>query len=165
MNTEIFYFFNNFALQSEWLDTLIIFLAIWLVWWFIFGVIALFFLKKIKLKSIVKIFTITLIAWGLSKIIKIFCFSPRPFIELTNVKNLLTHGFNDSFPSGHTTFSFALATAIYFYTNHKIGLLFLLGATLIGLSRIVVGIHWPFDILAGAILGSGVSFIYFLKNK
>jgi undecaprenyl-diphosphatase len=165
MNSEIFYFFNNFALQNEWVDTFIIFLAIWLIWWLIFGVIVLFFLKKIKLKSITKIFTITLIAWGLSKVIKIFCFSPRPFIELTDVKTLLTHGLNDSFPSGHATFSFALATAIYFYTNHKIGLLFILGATLIGLSRIIVGIHWPFDILAGAVLGSGVSLIYFLKNK
>ncbi len=57
----------------------------------------------------------------------------------------------------------ALASALYFY-HKKIALWYAIGALLIGLSRITVGIHWPLDILAGYILGGiiggGVYFLY-----
>jgi len=166
MNESIFYFFNNLALKGEVLDTLIIFIAIWLIWWIITGVIVLFLLKKISLKSVINIFIVTLIAWGISKTIKHFYFSPRPFVELSNTKTLLTHGLNDSFPSSHTTFSFALATVVSIFTNYKIGILFFVSALLIGLSRIIVGIHWPLDILGGIIIGTTIPTIfYFIKMK
>ncbi len=164
MNQDIFHFFNNFAFQNELLDTLIIFFADWLIWWLVFIVIALFFLKKISFKSILRIFATAFLAWLVSKIIKHFYYSPRPFILLEDVKTLFTHGLNDSFPSGHTTFTSALAVATCFYASHKIGFWFFLGAILIGLSRIVVGIHWPFDILGGLILGILVATILFIAN-
>ena len=65
---------------------------------------------------------------------------------------LLSHEATSSFPSGHAAFYFALSTIIYFY-NKKAGLLFLFASFLISISRVFVGIHWPFDIFAGAIVG------------
>jgi len=159
MNQNIFSFFNDLTFQNELFDILAIFFADWLIWWLIFIVIALFFLKKISLKSILQIFATAFLAWLISKIIKHFYYSPRPFVLLEDTKTLFIHGMNDSFPSGHTTFTSALAGATYFYTNHKIGFWFFVGAILIGLSRIVVGIHWPFDILGGLVLGTIVAFI------
>ena len=165
MNQDIFYFLNNLALQNEWLDVLIIFLANWLIWWLVAGVIILFILKKISLRHLFQIFTVAFFAWIISKLIKYSYFSPRPFASLAEVKTLLVHGLNDSLPSGHTTFAFALATALSFYTNHKISILFFVGASLIGLSRVIAGIHWPADILAGVVIGITVTIIFLFNQK
>jgi membrane-associated phospholipid phosphatase len=62
--------------------------------------------------------------------------------------------FGMAFPSGHTTTAFAIVGVILLHLNEswRRRLAFpLLGlATLIGMSRIVVGAHWPLDVLAGA---------------
>ncbi len=59
-----------------------------------------------------------------------------------------------SFPSGHTTTIFTLAGVIALHsTSRRIRLGLLLLATLVGCSRMVVGAHWPLDVLAGAFGG------------
>jgi membrane-associated phospholipid phosphatase len=60
----------------------------------------------------------------------------------------------NSFPSGHTTLAFALAGLLALSatgTFQRVALLVL--ATLVGTSRIAVGMHWPLDVLVGAGLG------------
>ena len=70
-----------------------------------------------------------------------------------------------AFPSGHTAVAAAIAFAIFFI-NKKIGYLFMSFALLIGLARIVAGVHFPVDILGGVVLGGGVSWFvaFFLKK-
>lgn len=75
---------------------------------------------------------------------------PRPFVQ-NNVNLLLTHNAS-AFPSGHAAFFFAVSTIVYFY-NKKAGILFFIASFLICLARVFSGIHWPLDILAGAIVG------------
>ncbi|MBN2280430.1 MAG: phosphatase PAP2 family protein [Candidatus Marinimicrobia bacterium] len=59
-----------------------------------------------------------------------------------------------SFPSGHTTTIFAFCGVIsFYYKSLKIRLLTLTLALMVGLSRVLIGVHWPADILGGAILG------------
>ncbi len=62
-----------------------------------------------------------------------------------------------SFPSGHTTSAFAAAVALGFMRPRARPWL-LAGAVLIGLSRVLVGAHYPSDVVGGAALGSLVSF-------
>ncbi len=57
-----------------------------------------------------------------------------------------------SFPSGHTSSSFAFATAVA-ANNKKIGVAAYVLAALIGFSRIYLGVHYFTDVLAGAVLG------------
>jgi undecaprenyl-diphosphatase len=57
-----------------------------------------------------------------------------------------------SFPSGHTLTSFASAFSI-FLTNKKLGSIFLVIAALISLSRVYLYVHYPSDIIFGAIFG------------
>ncbi len=152
LNQKIFHYFNNFALQNELFDTVAVFITDWLIWWMFLGLLLLFLFKKITTKQFLKILLYPIIIWGISKIIKHFCYSPRPFLVLENINQLIVHGYNDSIPSGHTVLASALAMITYLY-NKKIGILFIVFAILIGLSRIIVGVHWPLDILTGAILG------------
>ena len=57
-----------------------------------------------------------------------------------------------SFPSGHTTIAFAAATVLSYYRPRWAPAFFLL-AVAIGFSRVYVGVHYPLDVLGGAILG------------
>jgi undecaprenyl-diphosphatase len=60
-----------------------------------------------------------------------------------------------SFPSGHTSTSFACATVLSFFVPRAAPAFYLL-ALAIGFSRIYVGVHWPLDVLGGAVLGLAV---------
>ena len=73
-------------------------------------------------------------------------------------------GSNYSFPSGHAALFFAMAMVIYFY-NKKWGLWFFGAAILMGLSRIIAGVHYPTDILGGAIIGTLTAWAVFYFAK
>lgn len=76
----------------------------------------------------------------------------RPFVAEKIIPLISQSPIEPSFPSGHAAFYFAIAAVVYFY-NKKAGILFFVGAFLISLARVFVGVHWPSDILAGAIVG------------
>ena len=74
--------------------------------------------------------------------------------KLPFVASELTHTMPHSwsFPSGHTSSSFAFATAV-FANNKKYGIAAYVLAAVIGFSRIYLGVHYCTDVLAGAVLG------------
>ena len=155
INEVIFRFLNNFASQDKLFDAIIIFLTDSFGLLLIFGLLIFLFTHKHKEDNLRNIFVIlisAIIAWLISKAIKFFYFFPRPFETLDNVNLLFEYGDGDSFPSGHATFFSALATSFYFYHKY-LAIIYIIGAILIGISRIVAGIHWPLDIVAGYIIG------------
>ena len=111
----------------------------------------LFFLRK-NFRVILSAFSAAVLArFGIVELIRLFWSRARPFIG-NNVNLLIGHENTSSFPSGHAAFYFGLSTVVYFY-NKKAGIVFFIASFLISISRVFVGIHWPSDILAGAILG------------
>lgn len=71
-----------------------------------------------------------------------------------------------SFPSAHAASSFMMATVLaYWFPRYRI--LFYILAGFIAWTRIYLGLHYPTDIIAGALLGFGISkgFFYYLKKK
>jgi undecaprenyl-diphosphatase len=80
----------------------------------------------------------------------------RPWMTLSDVSVAGPHELNGSFPSAHSTMSFALATAVALRWPKTAPFAFFV-ASLVALSRIAVGMHWPSDVLAGALLGMGIS--------
>ena len=149
MNELIFHWLNQLAVLSPFGDRLIIFAADYLGYILILGAIIYFIFRGRRAALFVS--ASSFLAWLLAEVIKHFYFSPRPFLVLDNVRLLIQHGGNDSWPSGHATFFMALATALYLF-NKKLGNLYLLGAVIISLARVVAGIHWPLDVLAGWVL-------------
>ncbi len=70
-----------------------------------------------------------------------------------SVVQLISHPDDASFPSDHLTFAFAVVAALYPVLGRTLWLWCLLGV-LIGLARVFVGVHYPSDVLGGAILGA-----------
>jgi len=87
----------------------------------------------------------------ITELIRFFWERPRPFVE-QNITPLIEHAASPSFPSGHAALFFALGTILYFY-NKKAGILFLLGAAVLSSARVFAFLHWPSDIVAGALIG------------
>jgi 4-amino-4-deoxy-L-arabinose transferase-like glycosyltransferase len=85
--------------------------------------------------------------------LKHLCARPRPFLELDYVRELVGRGGSFSLPSSHTANWFAGAAVAFVYYRHSLRIMLPLAA-LVGLSRIYVGVHYPSDVLAGALLGS-----------
>lgn len=87
---------------------------------------------------------------------------PRPYIANPDGVILVTAANPDpSFPSDHATAAFAIAFAILFFSR-RAGIVFLVGATAIALSRVFAGVHYPSDILGGAVVGLGAAAIVVL---
>ena len=158
-NIFLFQSLNGFAADHGVLSRFVVFFANDFGLLLIGGLLVYLFMHKDKKKGVrdvVVVLTAALIAWGLAHLIKYLYPHARPSI-LADTYVLLPEK-DSSFPSGHATFFSALATALYFY-HKRLGLLYALGALLIGFARIMAGIHWPIDILAGYILGGMIGII------
>ena len=81
---------------------------------------------------------------------------PRPWLVIENFVNLVPEGDPNSFPSGHTNAAFAFALGVCAAGNSKrwMKITAVCMAVVMGLSRLYVGVHFPSDVLAGAVIGS-----------
>ncbi len=177
MNDAVFYFFYNLAHKSEIFDLKVIFLAeiFPFVVVMLAGLFLLFHHEIIlaenpfrvfmeKKKEILLVFLSAFSAYFISEILKFLFHTSRPFLVLHDVSPLFNQG-GYAFPSGHASFFSALAFSIFFL-HKKAGYVFMFFALLIGLARIIAGVHFPIDILGGFILGAITSYLvaYFRKS-
>ena len=88
-------------------------------------------------------------------IIKNWVARVRPYEVIQGLECIIEKAHDWSFPSGHTTNSLACAWVIFRRMDRKYGVPALIMAILISLSRLYVGIHYPTDVLGGAVIGIG----------
>ncbi len=168
LDIQLFYLLNSLAGKSQFFDNAVIFLASYFPYILIALFLAiLFFSQHQKLEKLEILLTVgvssVIARFGITEIIRFFYHRPRPFLTL-QAHQLLTDS-AWSFPSGHATFFFAMATAIYFY-NKKWGIGFFIATILITVSRVIAGIHYPSDIIGGALIGIVASCVtYYLVRK
>lgn len=77
----------------------------------------------------------------------------RPYEVIEGLKLLVKAQTDFSFPSGHSCASFAAAMAYYRTLPRKYGILAVVLAALVALSRLYVGVHYPSDVIAGTAVG------------
>jgi membrane-associated phospholipid phosphatase len=109
----------------------------------------------------------TLTLWLMVELIKVLIRRSRPFIKLTSARIVGNRAGGRSFPSGHTGQAFFTAALMnhYFHTGFWLASLFYAIALLVGITRVYVGMHYPRDVLAGAILGTVWSLIGVIVNS
>ena len=164
LNTKLFYVINGLATTS----------ALWDIFFFIlttslsaaiFWLVVLYLvwhrhpehtpLVKGFLRRNRELFLIGIslvLTQALVYVLKFFFAQPRPFLSLEDVRLLLTYGAHDSFPSGHAAMFAALATSIFPF-HKRLGIVVAVLALLIGFSRVYVGVHYPYDVVAGFCIG------------
>ncbi len=136
------------------LDPIMIFLSSmgdYILWLAIFVALYLWKGKRVAVSYAFVILVATILVFALKSFFEI----PRP----DDVRFVIeAHGY--SMPSGHTSRSFASAMFLHpLVDNGKFKLLIWILAALIGLSRIFVGVHYPSDILVGALIGCIIGYV------
>lgn len=105
------------------------------------------------------------IAAGITTGLKYAVNRKRPFVTYPIIDKAMNAG-SPSFPSGHTSDAFATATSVSlaFPKWYVIAPSFLWACS-VGYSRMDLGVHYPSDVLAGATIGAGTSYLCYRANK
>ena len=139
---------------SAWLDVVsaITFLGSGFM---LFGLLPLLFRRDLRASSLSLLVTVS-VTCGVVASVKAIVGRARPCHALDWVHPVLAAIPTDpSFPSGHAAGSFAFA-AFLFAKSRRIGLgLFTMACAVAG-SRVALGVHYPTDVLAGALVGSAL---------
>ncbi len=99
------------------------------------------------------------IALGINQILGHLWVRPRPFIAHPDtVHTLIAHANDGSFPSDHAAAGVAIAMTLWF-VHRRWGTLALMAAVVMSYARVFDGVHYPGDVLAGAVIGIAASWM------
>lgn len=161
IDLSLLFFLNLLAGQSPALDGAIVFFAEQFPYLVVAGFFVFVFLQERaraeKWALVCEGLGAALIArYGFAELIRFFYHRARPSVEYAVTALLSEPSF--SFPSGHAIFFFALSTVIY--VRHRgWGWGFFAASALISLARVAAGVHYPSDVLGGALLGVAVGLL------
>ncbi|HBV03520.1 MULTISPECIES: undecaprenyl-diphosphatase [Mammaliicoccus] len=153
INIELFRMFNDLGKEIIFLNPIMIFFAKYMKYFLLFGIIMYWFTRKRENRiMIISSMFAFVIAEVFGAIAGAIHSNNQPFVELNNVNQLIGHAIDNSFPSDHAIEFFSICiTFLLFKKNLRY--VWLAIAILVSFSRIWVGVHYPADILVGAILG------------
>lgn len=176
IDKQLFLFLNG--IHCAYMDAVMWQISGKLIWAPLYIVIIWYIIKERKWNAIYTILFVVImivISDQLSGIIKdtVMRFRPSHNPLLTNVVHLVRDGHgnlykggNYGFVSSHAANTFAVATFVtLFFRRRWVSISIFIWAIVVSYSRIYLGVHYPFDILGGAVVGilSGI-FIYFSDN-
>ncbi|GAB6431259.1 undecaprenyl-diphosphatase [Bacillus luti] len=152
-NIDIFRAINDLGKQYLFLNSAMVFLAEYMVYIFTLIILAYWFTGSRKSRMlIIQAMVAFVIAEVIGKIAGNFHLNYQPFAVLPDVNKLVDHAVDNSFPSDHTILFFSICFS-FWLVRKKTGWLWLILALCVAISRIWVGVHYPFDVAIGALIG------------
>lgn len=97
------------------------------------------------------------------KLTNLFYFRHRPFDDL-EVQLLFYQPTDSSFPANPVAITFAMATGVWM-ANRKIGAVMYVVASFYGFSRMYAGVFYPLDLVGGAVIGAGATYLAYRVLK
>ncbi len=158
LDWNLFLAINQFAGHSQGLDALGKFFAEYAFLLFALLLVGLWFLpapaavRRAREQSCINAVGALAGALLSAHLIGVFFYRARPFVAHA-VTQLIPHPPDASFPSDHTTLAFTLIVALWFALG-RTHWFWLVWGVAIGLARVFVGVHYPTDVLGGALLGA-----------
>jgi membrane-associated phospholipid phosphatase len=155
LDAKAFLFFNIWGARPIWLDRLMVGFTQLGNGLVPLGIALILFAAGIR-RLAYELILGTLTLWLAVEVLKFLMYRSRPFIRLTQTRIVGFQAVGRSFPSGHTSLIFFMATILTKQFEFSIWafILFYFIAVLVGITRMYVGAHYPRDVLAGAILGT-----------
>lgn len=163
LNEQSFRMINDLGKQFEGLNPLMALIAENMI--FVLAAAVIFFLfsgKGVNRLMIVTGFIAIAAAELVGKIAGSLHSNNQPFAELSEVNKLIDMSVNNSFPSDHTIIFFTMTVSFWLF-KRKHHYLWVVLAFIVGLSRIWVGVHYPADVAAGAMIGATMAYIGYLS--
>lgn len=159
LDQQVFALLNSITNKIDWLDSVFKFTAVWFVYAVPFFLFGFWFLYGQKEKLIaLRVTFFGLAGWlVINNLIGLVWFRKRPFIKLIDAKELIFHQPDKSFPSDHATLGFALAIGFMLAGYKKLGYFFLIWTLVFSTARVVVGVHFPLDVVAGFVVGGAMA--------
>ena len=147
--TLLFERLNGFANKNRFTRTATIFFSVY----FHYFLVAFLLFLVIQNKQFLPMLLLSVFLGRvvITEIVRYFVRRPRPFVN-HQVNLLIKPPKSFSFPSADASFLFSLVPAVYLH-NPVFGIFFSLSSVLVSLARVAVGVHWPADIFAGALIG------------
>lgn len=174
LDTQLFTFLNG--INSPFMDTVMFWISHKYTWVPLYAFFLYLIIKTYKWKSIFIILGVVLLIFMSDKISVFFkdyferfrpCHEPSLEGLVHIVKNKCGGKFG--FVSSHAANSFALATFLSLIFKGKIKyfpIILIAWASIVAYSRVYLGVHYPGDIICGALLGTGIAFfVYFVLKR
>ncbi|MDQ0242955.1 undecaprenyl-diphosphatase [Bacillus fengqiuensis] len=152
-NIHMFRIINDSGKRYIYLNPVFEFVAEYTVYLLALGMIFYWFTRSKNNRIMVISGVIAFVmAETAGKIAGQFHSNHQPFAELPDVNKLIEKSVDNSFPSDHTILFFSVCMSFWLFRK-KSGFLWMMLAVSVALSRIWVGVHYPADVAAGAVIG------------
>lgn len=155
MNEALFNWINGMAGRWPELDAVMVFAASYLPLVMVLPLVVLFLMGGDNRRAAVAAGVVAAIALGAGFLLGHAYYHPRPFVDRT-VQLLLEPKADSSFPSRHASAAFGLALGLL-PRRRRVGLALLAAAVLVGVARVYGGVHWPVDVMGGALVAAFVT--------
>ncbi len=153
LDTRVLKWMNSRIGSSPWLDTAMVVAAQTLSFVEVALLLAMLPTCGTNRRAVPRVILSLVVATLLVKLLQALVKRPRPFRAEPGLRHLVHRHPGPSFPSRHVASAFAMGVAAL-PAQRTIGALMLLGGAILGVSRVYVAVHYPSDVLGGAVVGA-----------